>query len=42
MRYYAEILQGDGQEGMRPLNYLAAAALLPGATILGAPATWPP
>jgi predicted metal-dependent phosphoesterase TrpH len=37
-RYYAELFTPDGRRSMRAENYLAAAAFLPGATILGIPA----
>jgi predicted metal-dependent phosphoesterase TrpH len=37
-RYYASLLVPEERAGMRPVNYLAAAVLLPGATVLGVPA----
>ena len=36
--YYAGLLTREGRAGMGPLNYAAAALLLPGATVLGVPA----
>lgn len=36
--YYLELAQGPGRSGMTSINYLAAAAFLPGATVLGIPA----
>jgi predicted metal-dependent phosphoesterase TrpH len=37
-RYYVDLAGPEGRAGMGPLNYVAAAALLPGATVLGIPA----
>jgi len=37
-RYYAGLFTPEGRTGMGALNYLAAAAFLPGATVLGVPA----
>jgi predicted metal-dependent phosphoesterase TrpH len=37
-RYYAGLLTPEGRAGMGAVNYLAAAVLLPGATVLGVPA----
>src|SRR5882672_5266511 len=37
-RYYAGLFTPEGRHSMRALNYLAAAAFLPGATVLGVPA----
>ncbi len=36
--YYLGLAKGPGRAGMTPINYLAAAAFLPGATVLGIPA----
>jgi hypothetical protein len=36
--YYLELAKGPGRAGMTSINYLAAAAFLPGATVLGIPA----
>ncbi len=36
--YYGELASARGRAGMTPIGYLAAAAFLPGATVLGIPA----
>lgn len=36
--YYLDLAKGPGRAGMTPMNYLAAAAFLPAATVLGLPA----
>jgi predicted metal-dependent phosphoesterase TrpH len=36
--YYLDLARGPGRDGMTPINYLAAAAFLPAATVLGFPA----